>query len=248
MTEPKILALDIETLPAVAVTFSLFKPIFSPEHIMEHPRLGGFSYQWSHWKKPKWSSEYHHPEGRKGMLKLLRDLLDEADVVLHYNGQSFDIPWIRGELMLEGFEPPSPVQQIDLYRHLKRNSKFISGKLDYAAQRLLEDRKEDHSGISMWIGCLQGKRRDWDQMRKYALKDTELLFPLYERVRPYIESQHPNMALLRGKAMACTKCGSSNVQRQGVRFTQAGKFQRYLCRDCHSWFRGAYRIETTEGR
>lgn len=182
------------------------------------------------------------------MLSLLRELIDEADIVLHYNGQSFDMPWIRGELMLEGFTPPSPVQQIDLYRQLKRNSKFISGKLDYAVQRLLGDRKEDHSGISMWIGCLQNKKRDWDQMRKYALKDTELLFPLYEKVKPYIETQHPNIALMQGKAEACPTCGSDDVQRRGSRFTRAGRFQRFQCQVCAAWFRGTHRLETTEGR
>lgn len=249
MSEPKILYLDIETLPATLVAFSLFKPVFNMDNIIEHPRMGGFSYMWHGWKKARWESEFHSKGGRKGMLAKIHELLNEADIVVHYNGQSFDIPTIRGELMLEGFDPPSPVQQIDLYRALKRNSRFISGKLDYAVQRLLNDRKVDHSGIDMWIGCLKGKRRSWDAMRKYALKDTELLPPLLEKVKPWIEYGFPNFALYSNEnELACSKCGSRDFTRRGFRTTGAGRYARYRCNSCTSWFRGFNRISTTEGR
>jgi len=248
VSKPRILYFDLETLPAVVVSFDLFKPVFSPEHILEHPRIAGFSYMWHGWKRARWSSEFHHPEGRVGMLTLLRDLIDEADVLIGYNSQSFDKKWLDGELMVEGIPPPSPVQQIDLYRALRRHSRFISGKLDYAAQRLLNDRKVETSGISLWIECLKGKRRAWDEMRKYALKDTELLPPLYERVRPYIETQLPNIALLEGKEFACTRCGSEDFHRRGYLYTRTGKYQRYRCKSCGGWFRGLRRLETTEGR
>lgn len=248
MSEPRILYFDLETLPAVAVTFNLFKPIFSPDHILEHPRIAGFSYMWQGWKRARWSSEFHHPEGRIGMLTLLRDLVNEADVLVGYNSQSFDHKWVRGELMVEGISPPAPVQHIDLYRQLKQNSRFISGKLDYAAQRLLNDRKIDTGGITLWVDCIKGKRRAWDEMRKYALKDTELLPPLYEKIRPFIETRHPNMALMKGKPQGCPTCASENTQRRGFRYTRAGKYQQYSCLDCGAWFRGTHRIETTEGR
>lgn len=248
MSKPRVLALDIETLPAQVVAFDLFKPVFNPNHVIEHPRMGGFSYMWEGWKRAKWESEYHSAGGRMGMLEKIHSLLNEADIVIHYNGASFDMPWIRGELLTEGFTPPSPVQQIDLYRAIKKNSRFISKKLDYVSQRLLSDRKVQHSGIDMWIGCLKGQRRPWDDMRKYALKDTELLFPLYEKLKPWIDTGHPNIALHEGKDFGCTACGSVNAIRQGHAFTAAGKFQRYRCSDCGKWFRGLSRIATTEGR
>src|SRR5699024_7105272 len=108
MSEPRILYFDLETLPAVAVTFNLFKPIFSPDHIIEQPRIAGFSYMWQGWKRARWSSEFHHPGGRIGMLTLLRDLVNEAYILVGYNSQSFDHKWVRGELMVEGISPPAP--------------------------------------------------------------------------------------------------------------------------------------------
>src|SRR5690625_7834071 len=66
VSKPRILYFDLETLPAVVVSFDLFKPVFSPEHILEHPRIAGFSYMWHGWKRARWSSEFHHPEGKIG--------------------------------------------------------------------------------------------------------------------------------------------------------------------------------------
>src|SRR5690625_7432259 len=103
---------------------------------------------WHGWKRARWSSEFHHPEGRVGMLTLLRDLIDEADVLIGYNSPSFDKKCLDGERMVEGSPPPSPVQQLDLYRALRSHSRRISGTLDYAAQRLLHDRQVQPSGTA----------------------------------------------------------------------------------------------------
>jgi DNA polymerase elongation subunit (family B) len=246
----KTVALDIETAPAICFSFTLWKANIGLEQIIEHPRIIAFSYQWEGSKKVGFFSEYHN--SRKEMLDAFHAILDEADVVLHFNGKRFDTPWIRGELAIEGYEPPSPFAEIDLYQIIKGKFRFISGKLDYASMRLLNDRKESHSGFSLWRDCLIGdevaKRKAWAVMKKYAIKDTALLFPLLEKVRPWATTGMPNRALYEGVADGCPTCASDDRQKRGFAYTGISKFQQYRCNSCGTWYRGSQRLDTTLGR
>ena len=248
LTLAKTLYWDCETAPALVYTFSFFKTFIGLDQVVEHPRMLGFSYLWEGQKRAKWVSEFDHTEGRDGMLKELHALLDEADIVVTYNGKKFDAKWAEGEFLVEGMTPPSPYHHVDLYREIRAHSAFPSGKLDYAAWRLLDDRKVHHAGFSMWKGCMDGDEKAWREMAKYAKKDTELLPPLHDILRPYIKS-HPSIPLLdNNESMACPKCGSDHVTRRGYLTTAVSKFQRFQCQDCGGWFRGSRRVGTTEGR
>lgn len=237
----KILALDIETMAAKVYTFSLFKPVIGHNQIIEPSRIICFSAQWRGDKKVQFYSEHTH--GRSEMLAKLHELLDEADLVLHYNGASFDMPWIYGELMLEGFDPPSPTRNIDMYQFMKRNTRLVSRKLDYVVERFLDEHKVTHSGFKLWRDCDAGDEKAWKQMEKYAIKDTKLLLPLYEKIKGWIPN-HPNVALIDGEELACTRCSSKKFQRRGYRHTNASTFRQYQCKDCGGWFRSAHRVGT----
>lgn len=230
----KLLALDIETSGAVVRTFSLFKPMISHEAIIEHPRIICWSAQWYGTTKTLYASEYE--QGRKKMLEELHELILEADAIITYNGQGFDIPWIEGEFIVEGMAPTPPVTHIDLYRTIKQRTRFISGKLDYAVNRLLGDRKIPHAGITLWNGCAAGDPKAWATMKKYSKHDTALLLPLYDVLRPWIK-QHPSAAVIDGKPDACVACGSDSLRIKGRYYTKTGNYPRYQCRDCGKWQR-----------
>lgn len=248
----RVVALDIETAPAVAFSFTGWKANIGIEQIIEHPRMIAFSYQWEGTKTVGFYSEYH--DGRKEMLDAVNRILDEADVVITYNGKSFDQPWIESELAVEGYGDRlhSPYQHIDLYQIIKSKMRFFSRKLDYAALRLLDDRKITHTGFRLWRDCLIGdeveQRKAWDLMRRYAKKDTALLFPLYYLIRPWITTGHPNRAMVDGVFNGCRICASENIQKRGFNYSNAGKFQRYQCQDCGAWFHDGRRLETVLAR
>ena len=246
----KTLYFDIETSPAVAATFSLWKPTISMDQIIEHPFVLGVSYRWDTMKRAKWigwNPTSGQDEYRK-MLQEVHQLLDEADVLVGYNSVSFDKPWLEGELIVHGFTPPSPSRHVDLYRELKKHSRFISRKLDYAALRLLDNRKVKHEGITLWLKCMAGDKKALAEMKRYALKDTDLLVPLYEIIRPWMNTV-PNIGIADSiDELVCPACGSENHQRRGHYDTNAGRYQRYQCQDCFKWFRGVARVSTTPGR
>lgn len=228
----KLLALDVETSGAVVRTFSLFKPFISHEAILEHPRIMCWSAQWYGTKKTLYASEYEH--GREAMLQELHDLMSEADAVITYNGQGFDIPWIEGEFIIEGMPPTPNMTHIDLYRTIKQRTRFISGKLDYAVSRLLGDRKIPHAGITLWNGCADRDPKAWAIMKKYSKHDTALLLPLYDVLKPWIKT-HPNAGVIDNKPDTCGVCGSTHLTVKGRAYTAKNSYPRYQCQACKKW-------------
>ena len=240
----RILHLDIECSPATAHIWGTFKVTIPIQQIITPARILCFSAKWHGQKKMLSYSEWEH--GRTGMMQALHDLLDEAEVIVTYNGKRFDIPWIKGELILEGFLPPSPFKQIDLYQVIKANSRFLSNKLGYVSDRLLGDTKLTHTGFQLWKDVLAGDKKAQKLMVKYCEQDVKLLEPLYEKLRPWVY-QHPNLAIESGDH-TCPKCSSANLVRRGYTYTQASKFQRYRCSDCGGWSHNSVKEGSTSSR
>ena len=250
MTGPKILLFDIETSPILAWTFSLFKTTIGVGQIQQGPRVICWSARWlgTRGKAVMFDSEYKSDP--LDMLRGIRDLLDEADVVVGYNSDGFDIPWLNREFLRFGLDLPSPYQQVDLYKLNKRHLYMPSRKLEYMANVFLADRKESHTGMQLWLDCIgpEGPARDkaWKLMERYAKKDTLLLEPLFDIMRPFMRSF--NQGLYGGEStFCCTKigCGSSNLQARGFSRTTAGVYQRYQCNDCGGWSKDPKRVGTT---
>ena len=237
----RILALDIETAPALVYTFSLFKPVIGHTQIKDSSRIICFSAQWVGDRKVQFYSEFHNEPAE--MRQALWDLMDEADAIITYNGSKFDLPWIRGELNVHGYPPPSPSASIDLYQVIRSNARFLSNKLDYVAQRFLDEAKVTHTGFQLWLDCMAGDEKAWRLMKKYAIQDTKLLIPLYERLRPWIKS-HPNLSIGM-QHVACPRCQSTNFERRGYLAKTSGKYQRYRCNSCSGWFSDTRRSQTT---
>jgi len=250
MTEPKILFFDLETSPMLAYTFSLWKTTIGIGQIKQGPRVICWSAKWYGKKnKVKFMSEYH--DDYISMLVGIRDLLDEADVVVGYNSDNFDVRWMNEQFLSNNIELPSPFAKVDLYKLNKKHLYTPSGKLDYLSFDLLGENKLP-TNFSLWLHCIDPdvdpklKADAWKRMKMYAMRDSALLEPLFDIFRPFISSL--NYGLYSGKQFVCTHCGSSNLNARGFAFTTAGKYQRYVCKDCGSWSKDPKRIETTSLR
>jgi len=78
------------------------------------------------------------------MIQAAHDLLSEADAVIHYNGNSFDMPWLHTEFLLAGMPPPEPYKNIDLLLAVRKRFRFVSNKLDYVTQAVGLEGKVHH--------------------------------------------------------------------------------------------------------
>jgi DNA polymerase elongation subunit (family B) len=181
--------------------------------------------------------------GRKAMLARIHKLLDEADIVIHYNGLKYDIPTLNKEFIKTGMMPPSPYKQVDLYQVVRRAFRFESNKLAFVSEALEIGQKVKHEGFSLWVNCMDSQRPQheaaWRKMERYNRGDVRLLEKLYTRLRPWI-TQHPNMA----DGLACPKCGSEKVQRRGAQIAVRRQYRRYHCQVCAAWFRGSEPLTT----
>ena len=234
----KALLLDIETAPNIVYIWELWsKNMYVPTNqIIDARYVLCWSAKWYGEKEMMFSSVQQ--DGEKTMLKKIHRLLDEADVVIHYNGKKFDIPALNKEFITHGFTPPSPYKQIDLLTVARSKFKFASNKMDFVAETLGLGTKVRHKGFKLWIECMDGDKESWKVMEAYNKQDVILLEKIYEKMRPWIR-RHPNTALYTdGSVPACTTCGSKHFQRRGYSYTAAHKYPRFRCNDCGSWFRG----------
>ena len=231
----RILVLDIETAPALAYVWSLGKQYVGAHQIAQPKRMLCWNAKWVGESKSYFEAAWR-PEDQDTMLDTLWHLLDEADAVVHYNGTSFDIPHVNGELLLAGYGPYSPVKQIDLWRTVRSQFKFMSNKLDEVTKTLGLGEKVSHEGLPLWIACINGDTKAKARMTKYNKQDVALTERLYETILPWIRT-HPNAAIgVPGEA--CTRCGVVGaLKKRGFHRTSAGLFQTYRCGECEGYSR-----------
>jgi hypothetical protein len=234
----KILLIDIETAPNKVYTWGLWNQNVSLNQIDEV----GYTLCWA----AKWVEHHEmmfasiHADGKEKMLKKVYELLNEADAVVHYNGTKFDIPILNQEFLSLGWNPPSPVQQIDLLRTARQKFRLASNKLDYVAGFLGVGSKVEHKGMELWRECMAGDPTAWRKMEKYNKGDVKLLDKLYPILRPWI-SNHPNFGLYYNKdEPMCPNCGATHIQKRGLYRTQTLTYQRYRCSDCGTWSKDRY--------
>ncbi len=244
MTGPKVAILDIETSPGLADVWKLWDCNVSLSQLREVTRVICFAAKWH--GKPGVEFHSDHHDGHQSMVAAAHRIVDEADLVVHYNGTSFDMPHLHREFLLAGMDPPSPYKNVDLLRVVKRQFNFMSNKLDHVSQQLGLGQKTSHSGHNLWVQCLLGDEKAWNKMRAYNRHDVVLTEKLYDRLLPWVPN-HPHAGLYTDdERPRCGRCGSTKLHKRGLAHAQRVSYQRYQCQGCGSWSRGN-RIERRAG-
>lgn len=229
----RILALDIETRPALAYVWGIWDQNISLSHIVETGGVICFASKWVGEKKVDF---YSDQQGHEAMIQQAWNLLDEADAVLHFNGSKFDIPHLQREFMEAHMTPPSPFKQIDLLKTVRTKGRFLSNRLAHIAPQLGLRGKIEHGGFGMWLKCMAGDEKAWRQMQKYNIRDVVELEKLYLELRPWIPTHPTHTDSFNDEGTeACRVCSSTNLERRGLAHTATFSYQRVKCRDCGSW-------------
>ena len=237
---PRILSVDIETSPVVAHAWGLFKQNIAISQIIERPRTMCFGAKFLDERKVHYYSEHDHEPDV--MFHAAHALLSEADIVMHYNGDRFDLPRLNTEFVMMGLTPPAPYRSIDLLKVVRQNFQFTSNKLAYVSEQLGLTGKVKHEGHELWIKCMAGDPKAWAKMKKYNVQDVRLLEELYEKLKPWIKA-HPNWGLYSDtQDTVCPTCGSADLERRGFTVKTTGKYQRFRCRGCGTWPTATQRV------
>lgn len=229
----KVLTLDIETKPAVAYIWRLFDENISIDQLISPSAPICFSAKFLGEKEVRFYSDWEH--GHEEMVKKAHELISEADAIVTYNGDKFDLPKLRGEFLLQGLTPPPPVTSIDIYKAVRKLG-FQSNRLAFIGPFLKVGAKVKNEGFSLWSKVLDGDEAARKRMKTYCIGDTKLTERVYELLRPYIHN-HPHLGDTSGQA--CGACGSLHLQKRGQRRTKSFLIQRLQCQDCGSWQDGA---------
>ncbi len=244
MSKPKILLFDLECAPKVAYVWQFFKVFVQPDMVVADGYLMTAAWKWLDNPKIRCKAKNKAILDDDYELTLkVRDLLDEADIVIAHNAKKFDLPLVNARCVIHGIEPPSPYKVVDTLEVARKKFRFDSNKLEYLAKVLGCKPKGGHKkfpGFALWKACMEGDREAWKEMVEYNINDVETLEEVYIKLRPWME-QHPNVAAIIGAAdIHCPKCGSSHVQKRGVITTNVNTYQRYQCMDCGGWSRSRF--------
>lgn len=242
----KVLTADIETSPQLAHVWGLWNQNIGLSQLLESGEVICLSTKWHHEPETQFFSV--HRDGKTGMLEATRDLLDEADALVTWNGDRFDIPHLNREFLEQGMDAPAPYRSIDLIRTVKKQFRFPSNKLDYVASRLGFGHKVSHTGHQLWVDCLKGDEDAWRLMEEYNRQDVVLTEKLYDKLLPWIIG-HPVVGLYGSEIHdSCPACGSLDLQKRGFAYTNLTRYQRLWCTECGRWSRGKTSLGSVDVR
>lgn len=237
MNSPKVLVFDIENAPMTAYVWGRRDVNISTGQIMKDWSVIAWSAKWL--GDPASKIVYYDQRGAKdiendkAILRPLWELLDEADIVITQNGQSFDSKKVNARFILHGWTPPSPYRHIDTYRVVRRVASFTSNSLDYLTQKLCTKYKKlSHArfpGMSLWVECLAGNKAAWNEMRQYNIHDTLATEELYRKLEAWIPQGMPN---------AEHPCPRRYAVKWDKRRNLDGVYQVYKCNKCYHKFKG----------
>lgn len=238
--EPRQLTVDIECAPLKTYLWAMYDQSAAPNQVISHKYLLSFSARWVGEKK----IIYMDQRGKKDveddyeLTKALRDLFDEADVVIGQNSKRFDTRTVNARIQKHRIAPPSPYQHGDTKIIAKRHFDLPSYSLEYMANyfglTLKKLKSKKFVGFDLWIACMAGNLEAFEEMRRYNMRDVEVTEELYNLIAPW--GTGLNLSTIRGKThFSCNHCGSIDLIWRGVAFDRNGKYRRFSCKACNTW-------------
>ena len=237
---PRILIFDIETAPMQAFVWKRFKENISLDQTISESFMLCWSAKWLY--EEEVLGDCLTPtealtENDERIVKSLYDLINQADIIVAYNGRNFDIPYMNQRFLVYGFPPYVPTHVVDPYETAKSVFRFSSNKMDNIATQLGLQNKLS-TDFNLWKGCMMGDNKCLDDMLTYNKQDVVVLEEIYCRMLPWIKN-HPNISNYFDDKNRCTKCGSQSIQKlDRVFYTPSGQYELYRCKDCGTIFRG----------
>jgi len=232
---PKIGLLDIETLPLLTSVWGTKKQYISPVQVEKDWSIVCWSAKWLF--SDRIEGEVATPKEAiahtdKSIMGGIWDFVNEADIVITYNGDGFDLKRLNWRWLVNGFPRPMYYKSIDLYKTMTENFDATYNKMDWVNDVLGIGRKIQTS-FYWWKECQQGNKTYLNKMLEYNMQDVNILEELYLKLRPWI-SNHPNINVFSsdGSLERCKNCGELGLKWDGKYSTPLGLYRGYRCQRC----------------
>lgn len=237
---PKILLFDLETTPMEAYVWGIWDQNIGLNMIKEESTILSWSAKWLGDDKIMYDDVYGQKNLRddKRIVKSLVELIDEADIVVGHNSDSFDVKVMNARIIKNGLKPPSSYKRMDTKKMAKKHFRFLSNKLQYLTDSLCTTyKKSSHGkfpGFSMWKECLKGNKEAFQEMKEYNILDVTSLEELFVQMLPWESASIFNSY----KSNDSCSCGSHKFKKAGFAHTTTAKYQKYKCKKCGAESRG----------
>jgi len=249
---PKVLLFDIETSPLQAFIFqkSVWKANVGADQVISEWFMLTWSAKWlmdDTLLSDRLTGKEAKAEDDGRIVKSLWSLLDEADIIIAHNGDSFDVPNMNTRFIVHGLPPTSPYQTIDTMLVARKQFGFTHNSLNGLAKIFGFEQKMD-TDFDLWKRCVAGDDEALSYMQKYNNGDVIVLEDVYMKLRPWIRS-HPNLGLyVEADGAVCPNCGSSSINwTNKFYYTQTGKYATFKC-DCGAFGRSRTSSVTKNAR
>ena len=240
MKDLTVVLWDIETSMSIVGSFSLYPESINHENILEDWYI--ICACWKYLNRPK----IHGVSGLDDLkrfkknvkddfhvVKTLRDMLEDVDILIGHNSDKFDIKKFNSRLIYHNLPPLPKILTVDTLKEVRKIASFTSNRLDYLGKHLCGEGKADTSR-GLWLRAMMGDKKAIEEMVKYNKVDVKVLEDVYLKLRRYMKS-HPNLA--EPLTTNCPKCGSDDVKKHDVKMRASGvRYQQYQCKNCCGYF------------
>lgn len=254
-TGPKVLILDIETLPMEAYVWGMWNQNPSLDMIKQHTTILSWSAKWMGAPADKVMYQDVRDEENvrndKNILEPLRSLLEEADCLITQNGVSFDVPKINYRLAVHKFKPYTKPKDIDTLKIAKKVFGFDSNKLEHMTEmfctKFKKSKHKKFPGFSLWKGCLEGNIEAFQEMEEYNKIDVLSLEELYvDHLMPWDDTV--NFAAWSDEYKFRCNCGNDEFIPVKDKITKKSKFAQVACSNCGKTHRDSKNLFSKERR
>lgn len=247
---PKILLLDEETAPLKAYTWGLWKQDISLPQIISDYYILSWSAKWLFDKEMMsdvLTGVEAVGENDYRIICSLWKLLNEADVVITHNGDSFDLVKFNTRCVVHGLAPVSPYKSIDTLKIARSQFGFTSNKLDALAGLFGIDEKLP-TNFKLWVSCVNGDEESLRYMEEYNQRDVSVLEEVYLKLRPWIKGNVNISMYYETDEALCPNCGGGLTDNNSYYYTTVNKYKVYRCLSCGAVSRSRVSIGNKEKR
>ena len=240
---PKILLYDLETSMIQAYVWGLWQQNVNINAIIEDWYIICWSAKWLGTDKMLNSSVHTEQSGLGPrtrdnefvVVHKLWSLVDEADILVAYNGKRFDRKKMNAKFLEYGLPEPTPYKVIDPMLIVKGNFALTSNKMDFVTKYIdSNDAGKLNTNLQLWIDAMNDDTDALDRMQTYCDEDINVLERVYMAVRHW-DKNAPNLALhYDDDAVRCNSCASTDLQPipNKTHNTNLSRFNIVRCNNC----------------
>lgn len=171
--------------------------------------------------------QYRFLPDDKWVVEDIVEGLKDTDVLVHHNGDKFDLPWLNGRAAFHRLSGVGPIRTVDTLKIARRLWNLNSYRLDYIGGYLGVGHKIK-TEYGLWKQVIHGDAKAYQRMCDYCDGDVELLEQVYNVIDRYNTAQLKSNEVESFEA-PCPFCGGTKKQKRGYRLNLKTYRRTYQC-------------------